>query len=38
MAEVVDKIDWKEAEDVKIFFAIIYPYCDVSHSYIIQIK
>lgn len=29
LAEVVDKIEWTETDDVKIFFAIIYPYCDV---------
>ncbi len=29
MAEVIDKIEWAEADDARIFFAIIYPYCDV---------
>jgi hypothetical protein len=26
---MIDKIDWKETEDVKPFFGIIYPFCDV---------
>lgn len=30
MGEVIDKIEWVQSEDVKIFFAIVYPYCDVS--------
>ena len=28
MGEIIDKIDWQETEDVKIFLSIIYPYCD----------
>jgi len=30
MADVIDKIDWIESDDLKIFLGIIYPYCDVS--------
>ncbi len=29
MAEIIDKIEWKETEDVKPLFGIIYPFCDV---------
>jgi hypothetical protein len=29
MAEIIDKIDWKETEDVKPFFGVVYPFCDV---------
>ena len=28
LAEMIDKIEWKETEDVKPFFNIIYPFCD----------
>ena len=29
MAEIIERVEWEESDDVKIFFAIIYPYCDV---------
>ncbi len=29
LAEIIDRVDWLESDDVKIFFSIIYPYCDV---------
>ena len=32
MAEIVDKIEWKRIDDVKPFFGIIYPFCDVSED------
>lgn len=28
MAEIIDRVEWAESDDVKIFFAIIYPYLD----------
>jgi hypothetical protein len=28
--KVIDQVKWVETEDVKIFFTIIYPYCDVT--------
>lgn len=28
MAEIIDRVEWEESDDVKIFFAIIYPYLD----------
>jgi hypothetical protein len=31
-AEIIDRVEWQESDDVKIFFSIIYPYCDVSFS------
>jgi hypothetical protein len=30
MADVIEKIEWLESDDLKIFLNIIYPYCDVS--------
>ncbi len=29
LAEVIDKIDWTETDDIKTFFSVIYPFCDV---------
>jgi hypothetical protein len=37
MADIIDKIEWIEVDDVRIFFAIVYPYCDVNEK-ILNIK
>ena len=30
LAEIIDKIEWIHVDDVKLYFAIVYPFCDVS--------
>ena len=29
LGEVIEKIEWIETDDVKLFLTIIYPFCDV---------
>ena len=29
MAEIIERVEWQENDDAKIFFGIIYPFCDV---------
>lgn len=33
MAEIIERVEWQENDDAKIFFGIIYPFCDVSLSF-----
>ncbi len=32
LGDILDKIEWNETDDIRIFFTNIYPFLDVNYS------